>query len=81
MTPKNRSRARAATAPVPGLALPFALVAALTLAPGRPARAQTPPLDTTIDTQLFQPAMGPRNFITVESPASPTTSAWASTSR
>ena len=32
------------------------------------ARAQTPPLDSTIDTQLFQPAIGPRNFLTVESP-------------
>ena len=38
------------------------------LAPARSARAQTstPPHDTSIDTQLFQPAIGPYNFLTVE---------------
>jgi len=32
------------------------------------ARAQmsTPPLDHTIDTQLFQPAIGPQNYLTIE---------------
>src|SRR5207248_11823 len=32
------------------------------------ARAQTstPPLDRTIDTQLFQPAIGPQNYLTIE---------------
>jgi len=39
----------------------------------RPALAQTAavPLDTTIDTQLFQPAIGPRNFLTLDSPSVP----------
>jgi hypothetical protein len=72
MTSKNRSRARVATTPVPGPALLVALTAALALAAARPARAQNaPPLETTIDTQLFQPAIGPRNFITVENPGVP----------
>ena len=32
------------------------------------ARAQmsTPPLDHTIDTQLFPPAIGPQNYLTIE---------------
>jgi hypothetical protein len=30
------------------------------------AQASTPPLDKTIDTQLFQPAIGPQNYLTVE---------------
>jgi OmpA-OmpF porin, OOP family len=29
------------------------------------------PLDTTIDAQLFQPAIGPRNFITLDAPTVP----------
>ena len=38
------------------------------LTPARTARAQTSvaPQDTSIDTQLFQPAIGPQNFLTVE---------------
>ncbi len=38
------------------------------LAPARSARAQssTAPHDTSIDTQLFQPAIGPQNYLTVE---------------
>jgi hypothetical protein len=42
------------------------------LSAAAPAQAQlVPPLDTTIDVQLWQPAIGPRNFITVESTAIP----------
>jgi OOP family OmpA-OmpF porin len=63
MTLTNRSRARAATL-APGLAL-LALLTAQLVAPS--ARAQTAaPRDTTLDVQLFQPAIGPRNFVTVE---------------
>src|SRR5215469_5341915 len=38
------------------------------LAPARPAHAQSsaPPQDRSIDPQLFQPAIGPYNFLTVE---------------
>jgi outer membrane protein OmpA-like peptidoglycan-associated protein len=37
-----------------------------------PARAQqTAPTDTSIDVQLFQPAIGPRNFLTVDAPDVP----------
>src|SRR5262245_50919366 len=32
-----------------------------------PAWAQTAPRDTTVDAQLFQPAIGANNFLTVES--------------
>jgi OOP family OmpA-OmpF porin len=58
----NRSRARAATL-VPGLAVASLLVAQL-VSPA--AQAQTVPRDTTLDVQLFQPAIGPRNFVIVE---------------
>ncbi|HEY7375758.1 MAG TPA: thrombospondin type 3 repeat-containing protein [Polyangia bacterium] len=42
------------------------------IAAAAPARAQlVAPHDTTIDTQLWQPAIGPRNFLTVDSTAVP----------
>ena len=63
MTLTNRSRARAATL-APGLALVAVLLSQLV---GPSARAQQmAPQDTTLDVQLFQPAIGPRNFVTVE---------------
>jgi outer membrane protein OmpA-like peptidoglycan-associated protein len=62
MTLTNRSRARAATL-APGLALVAVLISQLI---GPSARAQMAPRDTTLDVQLFQPAIGPRNFVTVE---------------
>src|SRR5262245_45335574 len=34
--------------------------------PSPAARAQTAPQDRTIDAQLFQPAIGSRNFLTIE---------------
>ncbi len=66
MTLTNRSRARAATL-LPGLSVALALVSLLT-AP--PARAQSiAPRDTSLDVNLFQPAIGPHNFVTVEGTA------------
>jgi OmpA-OmpF porin, OOP family len=66
MTPKHRGRPRAASTLAAGLG------AALALATGAPAQAQLiPPLETTIDVQQWQPAIGPRNFLTVESTAVP----------
>ena len=61
MTRPTRSHARLAAAIFPYLAL-------VLLAPVRTARAQTSvaPQDTSIDPQLFQPAIGPQNFLTVE---------------
>src|ERR1700753_512052 len=60
MKRQTRSRARIATAPLPLLAL-------VLLAPVGAARAQNvAPQDTSIDPQLFQPAIGPHNFLTVE---------------
>jgi OmpA-OmpF porin, OOP family len=64
MTRPTRSHARLAAAifsTLPCLAL-------VLLAPARTARAQTSvaPQDTSIDPQLFQPAIGPQNFLTVE---------------
>jgi OOP family OmpA-OmpF porin len=59
MTTQTRPRARFAAAILP-------LVSLLLLAPGRAAQAQGAPRDTTIDPQLFQPAIGPQNFLTVE---------------
>ena len=46
--------------------LPFLTL--VLLAPARTARAQTSvaPQDTSVDPQLFQPAIGPGNFLTVE---------------
>src|SRR5579871_1287200 len=45
----------------------LSLVTLVLLAPARTARAQaTAPQDTSIDPQLFQPAIGPQNFLTVE---------------
>ena len=62
MTASNRRRARVAVL-VPG-------VLAGLIATAGPADAQlVPPRETTIDTQLWQPAIGPRNFLTVESTA------------
>ena len=57
-----------------------ALAASLPLAswPRAPARAQQYRHDTTIDAQLFQPAIGPRNFLTVERPTSREHKRWAS---
>ena len=67
MTPTDRWRARrAASTLLPGLC-----VAAM-LASAAPAQAQLiPPLESTIDTQLWQPAIGPRNFLTVENTSIP----------
>src|SRR5579871_343432 len=45
----------------------LSLVTLVLLAPARTARAQaTAPQDTSIDPQLFQPAIGPGNYLTVE---------------
>ena len=76
MTSKDRWRARAASTfqvgPFIAGALAFASLAFVSLAFGPPAHAQlAAPQDTTIDTQLFQPAIGPRNFITVEGTGRP----------
>jgi hypothetical protein len=50
-----------------GAAIAFSLLPAILLAPARPAVAQNrAPQDTSIDPQLFQPAIGPQNFLTVE---------------
>ena len=66
MTLKDRWRARAASAFLVG-----PLVAGL-LSVASPAQAQfVAPQGTTIDTQLFQPAIGPRNFLTVENTSIP----------
>ena len=66
MTLKDRWRARAASAFLVG-----PLVAGL-LSVASPAQAQfVAPQGTTIDTQLFQPAIGPRNFFTIENTAVP----------
>src|SRR5665213_1015426 len=60
MTPQTRSRAR-------GSAITFWLSSLLLLAPARHAAAQNrPSQDTSLDAQLFQPAIGPQNFLTVE---------------
>ena len=61
MTRPIRSHARLAAAIFPYLAL-------VLLAPARTAHAQTSvaPQDSSIDPQLFQPAIGPQNFLTVE---------------
>ncbi len=61
MTTQTRPRARVAATTVSLVSL------LLLLAHGRTARAQSaPPRDTTIDPQLFQPAIGPQNFLTIE---------------
>jgi OmpA-OmpF porin, OOP family len=60
MTPQTRSRAR-------GAAIACSLSSLLLLAPARQAAAQNrPSQDTSLDAQLFQPAIGPQNFLTVE---------------
>src|ERR1700735_3965768 len=60
MTPQTRSRAR-------GAAIAFGLSSLLLLAPARHAAAQNrPSQDTSLDAQLFQSAIGPQNFLTVE---------------
>jgi outer membrane protein OmpA-like peptidoglycan-associated protein len=76
MTSKDRWRARAASTflvgPFIAGALAFGSLAFVSLAFGPPAHAQlAAPQDTTIDAQLWQPAIGPRNFITVENTAVP----------
>ena len=66
MTTKDRRRAPAASTFLVG-----PLVAGV-LAAASPAQAQNvAPQDTTIDTQLWQPAIGPRNFLTVENTSVP----------
>ena len=66
MTPTDRWRPRVAASTLAGL-----LVAGL-LAAAAPAQAQlVPSRDGTIDAQLWQPAIGPRNFLTVENTAIP----------
>jgi len=65
MTPANRWRTRVASVLSSG-------VLAGVMAAAGPAHAQLiPPTETTIDTQLWQPAIGPRNFLTVESTGVP----------
>jgi OOP family OmpA-OmpF porin len=61
MTRPTRSHARLAAAIFPTLAL-------VLLVPAQIVRAQTSvaPQDNSIDPQLFQPAIGPQNFLTVE---------------
>jgi thrombospondin type 3 repeat protein len=55
---RSRVRLAATTVSIWGLVL---------LASARPAAAQNvAPRDTSIDTQLFQPAIGPENYVTVE---------------
>jgi hypothetical protein len=54
---------------LPTLTFTFSLAAVPAIA--APTRAQQAPRDTTIDAQLFQPAIGPHNFLTVESPEVP----------
>jgi len=48
-----------------GLALAATLLFFLS---ARNSRAQQPPNDTTVDVQLFQQAIGPHNFLTVDAP-------------
>jgi hypothetical protein len=60
MTSKTRSRAR-------GAVIAFSHITLFLLSAARPAGAQNkPPQDTSIDPQLFQPAIGPQNFLTIE---------------
>jgi outer membrane protein OmpA-like peptidoglycan-associated protein len=64
MTPTTWSP-RARVAPT---AVAAALAAVAALLPATSARAQfAAPIETTVDAQLFQPAIGPRNFLTVDS--------------
>ena len=66
MTPIDRWRPRVAASTLAGLLVAGMLTAAA------PAQAQLiPPRDGTIDTQLWQPAIGPRNFLTVENTSIP----------
>jgi hypothetical protein len=66
MTPTDRWRRRVASNALRGACIAAVIAAAA------PARAQlVAPHDTTIDTQLWQPAIGPRNFLTVDSTAVP----------
>ncbi|HXU64915.1 MAG TPA: hypothetical protein VN962_24625, partial [Polyangia bacterium] len=44
----------------------FPLLTTLLLAPGATRAQNVAPRDTSIDPQLFQPAIGPQNFLTVE---------------
>jgi OOP family OmpA-OmpF porin len=63
MTPQTRSRAH-------GAVTAFSLLTLSLLAPVRYAYGQTrAPQDTSIDPQLFQPAIGPQNFLTVDGAA------------
>src|SRR6476659_7684371 len=67
MTPTDRWRRRVASNALRGV-----FVAVVIAAAAAPARAQlAAPHDTTSDTQLWQPAIGPRNFLTVDSTAVP----------
>ena len=66
MTPTDRWRPRVAPRPSR-----VCLVACSLAAAAPRAGAAGPPRDDTIDTQLFQPAIGPRNFLTVESTSVP----------
>ena len=60
MNRQTRSRAHLAAATLP-------LLATALLAPTRVAHAQNlPPRDTSIDPMLFQPAIGPNNFLTLD---------------
>ena len=74
MTPDDIGRARGATRLVLVSLSPLRWCSALARRRRARRARRRPPLDTTIDTQLFQPAIGPRNFLTVEGPRSPSTS-------
>jgi hypothetical protein len=64
MTPTTWSRVRVVSTAV------AALAAAAASLPATSARAQgMPPIETTVDAQLWQPAIGPRNFLTVDNTA------------
>jgi OOP family OmpA-OmpF porin len=68
-TPTDRWRGRVAVALRRGLCAAALIAGAATAAP---ARAQlVAPHDTTIETNIWQPSIGPRNFLTVDSTSVP----------
>lgn len=71
MMPRRRWRARAAANGWSRAACAVLVVAGLLHARAARAQVSMAATDTTIDTQLFQPAIGPRNFLTLDSPSVP----------
>ncbi len=53
-----------------------AVVVALTLSLATPARAQEPPLDRSFDVQLYEPAIGVRQLLTLETARVPAHLGW-----